>query len=81
MENEGLTKGLIGLIGTGVLGLYGLFIRHISRHANRETVAKLWDKKQDKTTCQQIVKRLDDNHQETCKKLDRILDLVGKADG
>lgn len=76
MDNESTMKWIVGMIGTALLGLYGLFINHSRRHVEREDLAALKEKVQYKDNCQEIVKRLDQNHKEVTKKLDRILERV-----
>jgi len=77
-DHNGLFKWILGFFSAALVGLYGFFIRHVYQHVSIKEIHQLWDQKQDKSACEQIVKRIDGNHQESCKKLDRILDLLEK---
>lgn len=74
--DDSTEKTLFGFIIAGITGLYGFFIKHLIGHANKEDINNLYECKQSKENCEQIVKRMDENHKETCKKLDRILDKI-----
>jgi len=72
-----------GPIIAALVGLYGLFIKHIIGHvssevinSNKDNIQRIFESKQSKENCIQIVKRMDENHQETCRKLDRIWDKI-----
>ena len=78
-----MEKTILGVMIVGLTGLYAFFIKHIIGHVNSESIKsntddiyRLYDGKQSKENCEQIVKRMDENHQETCKKLDRIWDKL-----
>jgi len=81
--DETTQKTLFGFLFAVVTGIYGFFIRHLVGHvtreqsiANKADIKNLFEVKQSKENCRQIVKRMDENHKETCKKLDRILDKL-----
>jgi len=81
--NETSDKISLAIIGTAIIGIYTFFVKHIVGHvnteqikANRDDIQRIFEGKQSKESCQQIVKRMDENHQETNKKLDRILDKL-----
>lgn len=91
MAEEKINTWITGILIGAVTALYGFFIRHVVGHPDRgetneqirqhraemnEEVQQLWNKKQSVERCDEIVKRLDENHKETCKKLDRLLKLA-----
>jgi len=59
---------------TAVTALYGFFIRHVIGHVAQAEIEKL----QSKDVCNQIVKRMDDNHREVCERLDKIFEKLDK---
>ncbi len=85
MADEKIHIWVTGALVAAVTGIYGFLIKHVINHPSGEEIAKrrqeLWEKKQDKTTCDQIVKRIDE-HQQSMKeslsaihrKLDRVLE-------
>ncbi len=79
--SETTDKISLAVIGTAIIGIYTFFVNHVLGHVDKNQtqseIDKLWEKTQSKESCSQIVKRMDENHQETCKKLDRILDKLG----
>jgi len=81
--DETTQKTLFGILFTALAGMYGFFIKHVAGHVscdqiknNQADIKTLFDTKQDNKTCEQIVKRMDENHAETCKKLDAILEKL-----
>lgn len=80
MADEKTQFWIWGVIIATVTGLYGFFIRHVVKHPERDEInsqiQKLWDEKQSTRTCEQIVNRLDENHKETSRKLDRVLEYL-----
>jgi len=82
MADDTLTKILWGGVITGIVGMYGFFLKHIIKHPDREEINKqindLWEKKQSGNNCDEIVKRLDGNFEQLHAKLDTILKNVIK---
>ena len=82
MANEKTEIFIWGSIISAIVGIYGFFVKHIIGHADKEEISdqikKLWEEKQSVGRCEEIVKRMDENHKETCRKLDRILEKVDK---
>lgn len=78
MSNDKMQTFLWGALISAVVGIYGFFIKHLIRHPDKEEIDKLWEEKQSVGKCDEIVKRIDQNHEEICKKLDRILDKIEK---
>lgn len=72
MADEKTEFWIWGAIIAATTGLYGFFIRHIIGHVSAEEIKTLKQNVQYKDNCTEIVKRLDENHQEQCKKLDQI---------
>lgn len=77
------TKTLFGFLFAAMTGMYAFFIKHVVGHVNTDAIKsntddiyRLYDCKQSKERCEEIVKRIDENHQETCRKLDRILNKL-----
>ncbi len=83
MSDEKTQTFLWGILIAAVTGLYGFFVKHLIGHADKretaEQIQQLWDKKQSTDRCGEIVKRIDENHQEICRKLDRILEYQEKG--
>jgi hypothetical protein len=67
---------ILGAIITALTGLYYFFVRHVFGHVNVEEIRDLKNDVQYKRECSQIVKRIDENHDHVCRKLDRILDKL-----
>jgi len=67
---------ILGVILTALTGLYYFFVRHVFGHVNVEEIRDLKNDVQYKRECSQIVKRIDENHDHVCRKLDRILDKL-----
>lgn len=75
------TQTTIYTIAIGaVIGLYGLFVKHIIGHSDKQYVngeiKALWDKKQDVTVCEKVVERIDQNHVEIKEELIEIKNLI-----
>lgn len=81
MEDD-YTKIVWGAMIAAITGLYGFFIKHVIKHADREETNKqiddLWEKKQSSDRCSEIVKRIDGNFEQLNDKLDIILGHVEK---
>jgi len=65
-----------GAVFSALVGIYGFFVKHLIKHPDKDEIEKLWNEKQNISECEQIVRRIDENHKETCKKLDRILEKL-----
>ena len=74
MADEKTDVWVIRVIMATVVGMYGIFVKHIFNHVGRLEL----DRKQEKSSCEDIVKRIDGNHEEVCSRLDRILDKLEK---
>jgi hypothetical protein len=83
MADEKAQIWIIGSLIAAITGMYGFFLRHVFGHVKQEQVAdelgRVWEKKRSIETCNEIVKRFDENHKETCGKLDRILHYLEKG--
>lgn len=70
----------MGRIVGAITGLYAFLIKHVTGHADKgdieAEIQQLKANVQYKDTCEQIVQRLDENHTETSKKLDQILEKL-----
>lgn len=85
MANENEWR-ILGPLIAAMVGLYGLFIKHVIGHLgqepildNKKEIQRLKEVVQYKDNCEQIVKRMDENHSETCRKLDRIWDKISNG--
>ena len=63
---------IIGFVSTAIAAMYAIFIKHIWKHVVPEDIVTM----QKKATCDEIVKRFDENHKEVCSKLDRIFEKI-----
>jgi hypothetical protein len=78
MEIDKIHYFVWATIVSALATIYGIFLKHVIGHVDKKEIEKLWEEKQDTKTCDKIVERIDQNHAETCKKLDRILDEIRK---
>ena len=80
MADEKTEFWIFGALISAITGIYYFFLRHIFNHVGSAEIARLKKDVQYKENCEQIVKRQDENHEEVCKKLDRILDKLDRKE-
>lgn len=76
MADDRTDTFILGALVAAITGIYGFFVKHLIGHADKSEIEKLWEQKQSVGRCDEIVKRMDENHMETCKKLDKILEKL-----
>ena len=79
MEDEKTQFWIFGVIIAAITGIYGIFVKHLFNHISVKSVDNLEkdiEKCQPKATCDEIVKRQDENNKEVHNKLDRILEWI-----
>lgn len=76
MANGKTDFWLWGLLIGAISALYGFFLKHVYCHVRSSDIEQLMAKMQTKDNCSEIVKRMEANHDQTCQKLDRIMDRL-----
>jgi hypothetical protein len=64
-----------GAVISAVIGLYGLFVKHVFGHCSKDELDRLRDAAQYKGNCLEITKRLDNTQADMNKKLDQLLEF------
>ena len=66
---------------SAVVGIYGFFLRHVVRHPQQNELNNLWKEKQSVGSCDQIVKRMDENFGDIKEDLKEIKRLIRIRNG
>jgi len=74
MAEDEHTWMLWSVVVSAVVGMYGLFVKHIVGHTDKAEINRLRDTVQYKDNCTEIVKGVNGEMQNINKKLDRLID-------